>query len=142
MDHAPKASEMEWFVFLPNHLREQTIDLSSEGINAQAFRLLDALEALTHLRGEQWVVYGGDFYEQATNGRWRAPYENWYVQHQASEPIPTFIDRSIDAAIAAIRKVRTRLGEGGDAPNQRVVLVVAKPIPADLARSWQRPGHG
>jgi hypothetical protein len=134
MDRTPKANERDWFVFLPNHLTEQTIDISSEGINAQAFRLLDALEALTHFRGQQWVVYGGDFYRQGRGGRWRPTYETWYVEHEASEPIPVFIERSIEAATAAIAKRRERLGE--DADTERVVLVAAKPRPNDLAQSY------
>jgi hypothetical protein len=47
---------MEWFVFLPTDLTEQTIDLSSQGINNQAFPLALALEALIHLRGQKWVI--------------------------------------------------------------------------------------
>jgi Immunity protein 40 len=134
MDQAPKANERAWFVFLPNHLREQTIDLSSQGINAQAFSLALALEALTHLRGQKWVIYGGDFYRQGPGRRWRPTYETWYIEHQPSEPIPAFIERSIHAATAAISKRHERLGE--DTDTERVVLVVAEPRPNDLARAY------
>jgi hypothetical protein len=97
---------MEWFVFLPTDLTEQTIDLSSQGINNQAFPLALALEALIHLRGQKWVIYGGDFYRQGPGGRWRPTYETWYIEHHASESIPVFIERSIHAAIVAISKRR------------------------------------
>jgi hypothetical protein len=96
-----------------------------EGVNDPAFILEAVLEALTHLRGQQWVIYGGDFDGQAANGRWRPTYENWYVQHQPSEPTPAFIERSIDATAGAISKVQTRRGEGV-AP-ERVVLTAARP---------------
>ncbi len=133
MDRVPKASQRDWFVSLPAPIREQAIDLASEGVNAEAFPLEVALDALTELRGQRWVVYGGDFYHQAANGRWRPTYDAWYVEHQASEPMPAFIERSIDAAATAISKVQARLGE--DAATERVVLTAAKPRPGDLARA-------
>jgi hypothetical protein len=101
-----------------------------------AFPLAVALEALAHLRGQKWVIYGGDFYRRTPGGRWRPTHETWYIEHEASEPIPVFIERSIQAAIAAISKRRERLGE--DADTERVVLVTAKPQPNDLARAYWR----
>jgi hypothetical protein len=124
----------DWFDRLPERLRAEAIDLSSQRINNHAFPLPVALDALGQLRGQAWVVYGGDFYRQAASGRWRSTYESWYVEHRPSEPVSVFIERSIDAATAAISKRSERLGEEAD--TERVVLVAAKPRPYDLARAY------
>ena len=78
---------------IPKSLSSRAKSLAALGLDEAAWTRSDALELLSHLKGAQVAVLGGDVYTEGP-GQLEPTYDNWYCERRPGEEFPAYAERS------------------------------------------------